>query len=64
MPVSEAQKKATNKYLAEYDDIKIRVPKGERAKYKDFAAQRGMSLNSLIIELLEKEMKNIGDNYG
>ena len=38
MPYSEAQKRATMKYMKEnLEDIKIRVPKGKRAEYKALA---------------------------
>ncbi len=56
MPVSDSQRKATNKYLENYDDIKLRVPKGKREEYKEYAASKGCSLNSLLIELIEKDM--------
>ena len=56
---SEAQNKATQKYIREnYDDIKIRVPKGMREVYKAHAAARGMSLQGLIIELLDKDRES------
>ena len=58
MPTSDAQKKATNKYLEKFEDIKIRVPKGSRDKYKEYAASKGMSLNNLIIALIEQDMIN------
>ncbi|MBO5319665.1 MAG: hypothetical protein IKK91_01360 [Ruminococcus sp.] len=58
MSTSDAQKKATNKYLEKFEDIKIRVPKGSRDKYKDYAALKGMSLNNLIIALIEADMTN------
>lgn len=32
-----ARKKANQKYLATQDDIKVRVPKGKRTEYADFA---------------------------
>ena len=52
---TEAQKQASIKYLKENtDDIRIRVPKGKKDEYKQLAEQNGMSLNALIIELLEK----------
>lgn len=54
---SEAQNRSTQKYIkANYDDIKVRVQKGEREKYKKFAEDQGKSLNQLIVELLEREM--------
>lgn len=54
--VSKEQLKANAKYQAKFDDIKIRVPKGIREKYKEYAESRGKSLNALIIELLENDM--------
>lgn len=58
MPYTEAQKKATAKYMKNnLDDIKVRVPKGKREVYKAYAERKGKSLNALIIELLEKDMQ-------
>ena len=58
MAYSEAQKKATAKYMkTKLDDIKVRVPKGKREVYKAHAERQGKSLNALIIELLEKDMQ-------
>lgn len=53
---TEAEKKAVAKYHAKFDDIKIRVPKGNREKFKEYAQSKGKSLNALIIELLENDM--------
>lgn len=58
MPYTEAQKKATAKYMKNnLDDIKVRVPKGKREVYKAYAESKGKSLNAFIIDLIEKEMK-------
>jgi len=55
---TEAQKNASIKYLRENtDDIRIRVPKGKKDEYKALAERNGMSLNALIIELLEEKIK-------
>lgn len=54
---TKATNKAVQKYCkANYDDIKVRVPKGDREKYKAFAESQGKSLNALIVELLDQEM--------
>lgn len=51
---SESQKKATAKYnKANYDDIKVRMPKGKRDVYKQIAKDKGVSLNQLILRYLE-----------
>ena len=52
---TEAQANASRKYMAQFDDIKVRVPKGKREEYQMLAKDKGMSLNKLIIALLEKE---------
>lgn len=52
-----SQLKANAKYHEKLDDIKVRVPKGQRERYKAHAESKGKSLNALIIELLEQDMK-------
>lgn len=57
MTVSKAQQRAVAKYMKEnYDEIKIRVPKGEKDRYKAMAEAQGKSLNQFIIECIEKEL--------
>lgn len=59
MPYSEAQKRATAKYVkANLDDIKIRVPKGKREIYKTAAELAGKSLNQYIIDLIENDINS------
>lgn len=53
--LSEAQKKANNKYFEKFDDIKVRVPAGKKAEYKEQAEAHGMSLNAYIVKLLEQD---------
>jgi len=38
------------------DQITVWVKKGERAKYRELANSKGMSLNALIVGLLEEEL--------
>lgn len=57
MAYTEAGNRAVQKYIkSNYDDIKIRVPKGDRERYKDYAASIGKSLNQLVIELIENDI--------
>lgn len=59
MPYSEAQKRATAKYMkANLEDIKIRVPKGQRERYKTAAELAGKSLNQYIIDLIENDINS------
>lgn len=53
--LTEAQKKANNKYFEKFDDIKVRVPAGKKAEYKAQAETHGLSLNAYIIKLLEAD---------
>lgn len=49
--------KLTTEYIKNnYDQFSLRMPKGARDKYRDFAKSQGKSLNSLIIELLDERM--------
>lgn len=59
---TEAQKRASIKYLNEKtDDIRLRVPKGTKDRYKQHAERRGKSLTALIIELLEQDIIEKGE---
>lgn len=60
---TKAQKSATTKYIAEKtDEIKIRVPKGKRAEYQEFAKSQGKSMNKLVQELLDNAIKKSEQN--
>lgn len=49
MPISKANQRAVAKYTkANYDEIKVRVSKGEREKIKAHAESNGESLNAFI----------------
>lgn len=53
-----AQKKSIDKYLHEkVEDIRIRVPKGEKEKIKAFAYNKGKSLNRFIYDCIIDAMK-------
>ena len=49
MPVSKAQQKAVSKYMKEnYDELKARIPKGQKEIIKSHAKAQGESLNAFI----------------
>ncbi|HJD33413.1 MAG TPA: hypothetical protein H9911_02580 [Candidatus Mediterraneibacter tabaqchaliae] len=57
MAYTEAQKRASIKYMAEKtDDIRLRVKSGLKAKYKAEAEKRGMSMTQFIVNCVEKEI--------
>lgn len=67
MYYNEKCKAITAKYVKTHlDDIKIRVPKGQREKLKTIAAEMGMSMNQMFIkaveEYIEKNYKTEQDN--
>lgn len=58
MPTSESQKKATQKYINDkLDEIKLRVPKGEKDVIKEHAASRGESANEFIKRAIRETME-------
>ncbi len=55
--------KQYSEYITQYikenlDEIKIRVPKGEKDKWKAYAEKRDESLNSLIIRTINRYIMN------
>lgn len=49
MPASKAQQRAVNKYMKEnYDEIKVRVMKGQKEIIQAHAGAQGESVNSFI----------------
>jgi predicted DNA binding CopG/RHH family protein len=41
-----------------YDQITLRVPKGDRERIAQTAAERGLSVNEYIRSLIEQDRKN------
>lgn len=60
---AELNRARVKKHQAKLDDIKFRVPKGEREKWKEFAAQNGTSLQQLIIGMMHGAMDKAGFDY-
>lgn len=55
--VSAAQRKATEKYLEKFDEMRVRVPAGDKAKIKAHAEARDESLNGFIIRAMSETME-------
>lgn len=63
MAVSKAQQRATAKYMKNaYDEIKIRVQKGQKAVIKSFAESEGKSLNGFACEAIDEKMERDKNN--
>ena len=62
MAISEARKRANENYLKTQDEIRIRIPKGQKAEIQAYAKAQGKSLNAYIVELRHAHMgKNASD---
>lgn len=58
MSTVEARRRAHDKYQAEkVDVIYVRVPKGKKDLIQKQAIKKGLSINSYINNLIEKDMK-------
>ncbi len=63
MPASKAQQRAVAKYMKNnYDEIKIRIAKGEKDKIKAHAETKGESVNGFIKRAIDEAIAN--DNRG
>ena len=55
----EKAKARTMKYMKEKrDKLTLNLPLGDKERYKAHAESKGMSLTGLIVELLEKDIKD------
>lgn len=55
--MSRTSSRVKDRYNAKaYDEMKIRVPKGQKAAVEAYAKQKGESVNSLVNLLLREDM--------
>ena len=55
---TDARRRASAKYLKEsVEDIRIRVPKGQKALIKAHADQQGESMNQFVIRAINETME-------
>jgi len=58
MPVSKAQQKAVTKYMKEnYDEFKVRTPKGKKEQVQEHTADTGESMNAFINRAINETME-------
>ena len=61
MAVSKAQQRAVNKYVkSNYDEVKLRMPKGKKDIIQAHAAQQGESVNAYINRAIDEAMQRDG----
>lgn len=58
--VSAAQRKATDKYLEKFDEIRIRIPKGQKELVRIHAGARGESVNGFISRAISETIERDG----
>lgn len=56
-PISEARKRANEKYIGSQDEIKVRVPKGRKAELQSHAEEQGESLNGFIVRAVDETIE-------
>ncbi len=55
---TEAQARAASKYLKEsVEDVRIRVPKGQKAIIKSHADSQGESMNAFVLRAIDETMQ-------
>ena len=60
---TDARRKASAKYLKEsVEDIRIRVPKGDKSKVQEHAANMGESMNSFVVRAIDETMERDNQN--
>ena len=63
MAQTEAQLRATKKYHQKFDDLRIRVPAGDKKFIEEHASAQGESVNAFvrraIIETMERDNQNV-----
>ena len=57
MPTYEYNKEYAKKYMGKLDEIKVRMPKGRKADIEEHAKAKGVSVNALIVQLLQDELE-------
>ena len=64
MPASKAQQRAVAKYMAaNYDEVKIRIPKGRKADLEEKAQKMGVSVNGLINSVIRDLLEMTEDEW-
>jgi len=57
-PASKAQQKAVTKYMKEnYDEFKVRMPKGKKKQVQEHIMSTGESMNAFISRAINEAME-------
>ena len=56
MHISEARSRANDKWRDKFDEMRFRVPKGQKEVISNYAAANGESVNAFINRLINEEL--------
>lgn len=56
MLISDARRRANDKWRDKFDEMRFRVPKGKKKVITAYAAAHGESINAFINRLIDEEM--------
>jgi len=56
MPISESRRRANNKWIAKHEEVRFRVPVGQKDRIKKHAASQGESVNAFMIRAVSETM--------
>ena len=57
MPMTDAQRRAREKWLEKVEEIKFRVPKEKKKSIQEHAAKRGESVNAFLARAVEETIQ-------
>jgi len=57
MPMTDAQRRAREKWLEKVEEIKFRVPKEKKELIREHAASQGESVNSFLNRAVDEAIK-------
>ena len=56
MPISEARKRANDKWREKFEELRFRVPKEKKQIIQEHAAKNGESVNAFLNRAVEEAM--------
>ena len=56
MPISEARKRANDKWREKFEELRFRVPKEKKQIFQEHAAKNGESVNAVLNRAVEETM--------
>ena len=59
MQISEARRRANDQWRDKVDEMRFRVPKGQKEDISNYAAANGESVNAFINRLINEELSKL-----